>query len=300
MELCARHKYKIEWGNIDEITLLNNTKNFTANLIVHGKNYTGEGKKKQLAKQNAAENALEDLEKNPLSVNSSTMVSSPASASSSTLNETNPVSKLMELCAQNRLSAPEFTLIYESKPPQTPFFTIACSIKAMNILTQGSESSKKAAKKKAAEEALKEIESKGFLKELESRKGRSLKNDTVDGDIESSPTMAHIKTKFLEECEGLALDPTCFDCLRDKDSAFDYDMYLQDLAKKVNCKVEYLDFSETKFLRVNRCVCQLISEEYQVPVLTAMAKSEVNYEEAKILASKRALLMLLISTYQFT
>ncbi|KAG8430542.1 hypothetical protein GDO86_000845 [Hymenochirus boettgeri] len=118
---------------------------------------TGEGASKKIAKHKAAESALNILRGD----NSKCLpiTETPIrDVSKVPLNQmqSNPVGSLQELAVQKGWRLPEYTLAQESGPPHKREYTITCRVET--FVETGSGSSKKVAKRVAAEKLMNRFE----------------------------------------------------------------------------------------------------------------------------------------------
>ncbi|RWS23244.1 interferon-inducible double-stranded RNA-dependent protein kinase activator A-like isoform X2, partial [Leptotrombidium deliense] len=287
-ELLTKRGLKWDYKEIG-CTGADHHRQFEFEIIIGDKKFRGFGSQKKTAKQAAASVALQAIKGNPDIL--------PPVPSTSTENQDknplngdfvdNPISKLMELCAKNKIPPPEFALIYSFTPPSPPFFTMSCALKALNVVANGGGSTKQAAKREAAECALVEIETKGIFQE-------SRPKTKVKTEANSNEAVALLKMKFLEELESVQLNDTIFTSLREE--KFDCNEFLNQITISTKSKLEYLELDKTQFVNEYRCVCQIFIDEHKkIPIFTTWAKSVRSINEAKVLASRRAIFLILAS-----
>ncbi|XP_026523902.1 interferon-inducible double-stranded RNA-dependent protein kinase activator A [Notechis scutatus] len=117
---------------------------------------TGEGPSKKIAKQRAAEAALNILKSNP-----NICISMPDHIIPEPLNQaqnqTNPIGSLQELAMRKGWRLPEYLLAQETGPPHKREFAMTCRIET--LVETGMGTSKKLAKRNAAEKLLEKFHS---------------------------------------------------------------------------------------------------------------------------------------------
>ncbi|XP_075789837.1 interferon-inducible double-stranded RNA-dependent protein kinase activator A isoform X2 [Pelodiscus sinensis] len=124
---------------------------FTFKVTVGDITGTGEGHSKKIAKHRAAEAALNILKGNPsigLSEPDSIVPDSPKQPQ----NQTNPIGTLQELAVKKGWRLPEYSLAQELGPPHKREFAMTCRIET--FIETGTGTSKKLAKRNAAEKLL--------------------------------------------------------------------------------------------------------------------------------------------------
>lgn len=139
---------------------------FDFTVSVAGVQATGSGSSKQIAKHQAAHNALMKLKDmgayNP-SDNPVTEFQVPLTNESSPYKAAlNCIVDLQNLCMENKIPPPEFTLISSIGPPHAKVFTYECKISS--IVTEAKANTKKMAKQLTAKHMLERI--KDVLPEL--------------------------------------------------------------------------------------------------------------------------------------
>ncbi|XP_061464353.1 interferon-inducible double-stranded RNA-dependent protein kinase activator A isoform X2 [Rhineura floridana] len=124
---------------------------FTYKVTLGDITATGEGPSKKVAKQRAAEAALNILEGN-----SNICISMPdyliPEPVNQAQNQSNPVGSLQELAIHKGWRLPEYSLAQETGPPHNREFTMICRIET--FVETGMGTSKKLAKRNAAEKLL--------------------------------------------------------------------------------------------------------------------------------------------------
>lgn len=114
----------------------------------------GEGNSKKAAKHEAAEAALKILQMDPLA---SRILQGPTNEHNDVDDQKNPVGILQELAQQRLLRPPEYVVVMETGPCHNKKFSVTCRLEDM--IETGHGSSKKMAKKEAAERILEKFQS---------------------------------------------------------------------------------------------------------------------------------------------
>ncbi|KAJ8255377.1 hypothetical protein GJAV_G00204210 [Gymnothorax javanicus] len=128
---------------------------FVFNVTMGDITCKGQGSSKRAAKHQAAEAALNILEIEP-GANSPIPKNEANDVAVETHNQRNPISMLQELALQRGWRLPDYTVCMETGPPHKREFTITCRMEALS--ETGTGSSKKLAKRNAAEKMAAKIE----------------------------------------------------------------------------------------------------------------------------------------------
>lgn len=172
VEAAARVDESVTFNDIDEL-LLPGTKLFTCEIKV-GRllKCKGTGLNKKMAKNNAAESALDTIKQRGAGISNSSiqvseletpsgalqhtspLVSPTFSVGSSPDGGSNPIGTLQEKCTKNNWTSPVYKLLSETGEPHTKCFIYECQIETLNLTSQGQGKTKKAAKKISAENML--------------------------------------------------------------------------------------------------------------------------------------------------
>ncbi|CAG9823420.1 unnamed protein product [Phaedon cochleariae] len=145
----------------------------------------GKGTSKQISKQEAARNALIILKERGIYTPTEMLVQESSKglqavtlSISDSIAETAPnsIGPLKELCTENRINQPSFSLISDVGPPHQKVFTFECNIDSIKTVASGR--TKKIAKQLAAQEMMEKI--KDVLPDLAQRCTRPINDYSVD------------------------------------------------------------------------------------------------------------------------
>ncbi|MEE6489774.1 hypothetical protein FKM82_015676 [Ascaphus truei] len=131
--------------------------NFTFQVVIGEITSTGEGPSKKIAKHKAAEAALNILRGDSnicLPMSESIICEAPKQPQNQ--NQDNPIGTLQELAVRKGWRLPEYSLAQESGPPHKREFTITSRVET--FVETGSGTSKKVAKRIAAEKLLAKLQ----------------------------------------------------------------------------------------------------------------------------------------------
>lgn len=141
-ETCVKHsispKFDLKTNNVSQ-----NGNVFTYVANAFGICAEGSGLSKQLAKQNAAHNLLEQIKKSNINLNEV-----PESYQQCIEQKIDGVSTLTNMCITQNWPVPQFSMIDHSGPAHMPVFILKCSVGSYSA--EGKSSTKKGAKNRAA------------------------------------------------------------------------------------------------------------------------------------------------------
>lgn len=205
---------------------------------------TGQGRTKKAAKHKAAESLLNIMkgdhsisatssETETETVNSENTIQPPTPPP--TQNHCNPVGTLQELAMKKGWRLPEYTLAQECGPPHKREFTMSCRME--NFVESGSGTSKKIAKRIAAEKLIAKLQ--------------SLPPTCPEIAVKSSCcTWDSLKNSSGEHILSLKRNPLSV-------SSTDYVKILADLAEEQNFIANYLEIDEQNVNGQFQCLAEL-------------------------------------------
>ncbi|XP_061547374.1 LOW QUALITY PROTEIN: interferon-inducible double-stranded RNA-dependent protein kinase activator A homolog [Phycodurus eques] len=231
----------------------------------------GEGSSKKAAKHMAAEDALRILQMNTEAVSLPVKSESNDVAAKSN-DHNNSVGMLQELSLQRGWRLPEYTMIMETGPPHRREFTITCAVESLSETAAGS--SKKAAKKAAAEK---------LVAKLQSLSGSSEITWTPKPRVQ----FENLKNSSAEKISFLRRNPLSI-------PNTDYIQLMAELSKEQRFDIAYMDIDELTANGQYQCLVELSTSPVTVCHGTGISRSNAHNAAAhsalqyiKIMASTK-------------
>ncbi|XP_041116324.1 interferon-inducible double-stranded RNA-dependent protein kinase activator A homolog A-like [Polyodon spathula] len=212
---------------------------FIFNVEIGAVTSTGQGLSKRAAKHKAAEAALNILKREPgmsIPFPKTELSDSPKQ----TQNQSNPIGTLQELAVQKGWRLPEYSVALESGPAHKRDFSVTCRIET--FLVTGSGSSKKIAKRSAAEQMLAKLQNLPDSSDTPGTSGfrwESLKDSTAE------------KITILKR-NPLSIPNT------------DYVQMLSDLSQEQGFEVTFLDIDELTVNGQYQCLAEIAASPVTV------------------------------------
>ncbi|XP_075896349.1 interferon-inducible double-stranded RNA-dependent protein kinase activator A homolog [Nelusetta ayraudi] len=218
---------------------------------------TGQGPSKKLAKQHAAEAALNVLQIEAGAVN---VVVKPDSNGVPAENNSKPnsVGRLQELALHKGWRLPEYVVITEDGPPHKREFTITCHLEDLTETATGS--SKKAAKKAAAEKMMAKLHSLSGSSEITWTPKPSVKLDSL-------------RNSTLEKICVLRRSPLSV-------PNADYIQVMLDLSKEQGFEVTYFNIDELTVNGLYQCLVEMSTSPVTVCHGTGISCSNAHNDAA--------------------
>uniref|UniRef100_A0A3P8UQ99 Protein kinase, interferon-inducible double stranded RNA dependent activator n=1 Tax=Cynoglossus semilaevis TaxID=244447 RepID=A0A3P8UQ99_CYNSE len=230
---------------------------------------TGQGSSKKAAKHQAAEAALNILQKD-IGTLKIPVKSENNGMEAETNNHPNSVGLLQELALQRGWRLPEYTVLSESGPPHKREFTVTCRLESLTEKAIGS--TKKRAKKMAAEKMIATLQSLSGCSEITWMPKPSVRFE-------------NIKNSSAEKICLLRRNPLSI-------PNTDYIQMMLDLSKEQGFEVTYFDIDELTVNGQYQCLAELSTSPVTVCHGTGISCSNAHNDAAhsalqyiKILAS---------------
>ncbi|XP_015225997.1 PREDICTED: interferon-inducible double-stranded RNA-dependent protein kinase activator A [Cyprinodon variegatus] len=227
---------------------------FVFSVTIGGVKCTGQGSSKKAAKQQAAEAALKLLNIDT----ESGVVPGRSNTNGVVAEPNNPVGLLQTLALQKRWRVPEYIILTEMGPPHRKEFTIICRLESLT--EQGVGSTKKAAKKEAAEKMLAKIQSLSGSSEI-----TWTPNPSVG--------FENIRNSTAEKISLLRRNPLSI-------PNTDYIQMLLDLSKEQGFEVTYFDIDELTVNGQYQCLAELSTSPVTVCHGTGISCSNAHNDAA--------------------
>ncbi|XP_038136139.1 interferon-inducible double-stranded RNA-dependent protein kinase activator A homolog [Cyprinodon tularosa] len=227
---------------------------FVFSVTIGGVKCTGQGSSKKAAKQQAAEAALKLLNIDT----ESGVVPGRSNTNGVVAEPNNPVGLLQTLALQKRWRVPEYIILTEMGPPHRKEFTIICRLESLT--EQGVGSTKKAAKKEAAEKMLAKIQSLSGSSEI-----TWTPNPSVG--------FENIRNSTAEKISLLRRNPLSI-------PNTDYIQMLLELSKEQGFEVTYFDIDELTVNGQYQCLAELSTSPVTVCHGTGISCSNAHNDAA--------------------
>ncbi|XP_017278113.1 interferon-inducible double-stranded RNA-dependent protein kinase activator A homolog [Kryptolebias marmoratus] len=231
--------------------------NFFFSVTVGDIKCTGQGPTKKAAKHQAADAALKMLNLDPEKGISPGRSDSNGIAAETNFNP-NSVCLLQELAIQRGWRRPEYTVLTQSGPPHQREFTVACRFESLT--EKGVGSSKKAAKRTAAEKV---------VAKLQSLSGGS----EITWTPKPSVLFENIRNSAAEKISLLRRNPLSI-------PNTDYIQMLLELSKEQGFEVTYFDIDELTVNGQYQCLAELSTEPVTVCHGTGISCSNAHNDAA--------------------
>ncbi|KPP68121.1 hypothetical protein Z043_113224 [Scleropages formosus] len=270
------HEYGIKTGTVPAYTMEKaegeaHQPNFVFNVAVGHISCTGQGPTKKAAKHQAAEAALKVLQTES-GKSLHTVKVEDDGVSPEPVEQSNPVGILQELALQNGWRRPEYSVCMEVGPPHQREFTVTCRVES--LLETGNGSSKKMAKRTAAEKMTAKLHSLSGYPDMLWAKPR-------------------IRLDCLRSCTGEKISMLRRNPLSIPNT--DYVQMMLELSQEQGFEVTYFDIEELTVSGQYQCLAELSTSPVAVCHGTGITCSNAHNDAAhsalqyvKIMASKKS------------
>lgn len=217
---------------------------------------TGEGSSKKAARQAAAEVALRILQIHPETPGRRSVKLEPDGGGAES--QTNSVGALQELAMQRGWRVPEYAIVTEAGPPHLRQFTVSCRLES--LLETATGSSKKAAKKTAAD---------NMVAKLQSLSGGSI----ITWAPSAAVTLEKLKSSTAEKISLLRRSPLSI-------PNTDYVQMMLELSSEQDFQVVYVHIEELTVNGQYQCLAELSISPVTVCCGTGMSCSNAQNDAA--------------------
>ncbi|KAF6727138.1 Interferon-inducible double-stranded RNA-dependent protein kinase A-like protein A [Oryzias melastigma] len=257
------HEYGIKSGNLPVYMLekaegQDHQPSFVFSVTVGEVTCVGQGTTKKAAKHQAAEGALNILYTDAGAGNVALMGQSNEAAAETNNHLPNSVGLLQELALQRGWRLPEYTVLRETGPPHIREFTVTCRLESLTEKATGS--SKKAAKKAAAEKMMAKLQSLSGCSEITWNPKPNVRFDAI-------------RSSTAEKINLLRRNPLSIPNM-------DYIQLMLELSKEQGFEVTYFDIDELTVNGQYQCLAELSTSPVTVCHGTGISCSNAHNDAA--------------------